>query len=301
MWWRLLVLAAGAALILADATAANAGGSSAVSVLMERLSRPAPDVLARFESAGMRDVRPHVLSPVEQARVSAALAALPPLHRSVLEQRLRRLSFVDGIPGHGTGLTSTVRDTNQFDITLRASLLDESLSSFLTTKERRLFEPDGSGHSIVVEATGIDALTYILLHEASHVVDASLRISSQLDSPFVHNIWKSRTTLMPQLAASLAATTAFRGKERIPVRQAESVYDALSRTPFVSLYATAAAPEDVAELVTWHQVSQRYGGTLTISIVDGEGTPIKRYQPLEFTGVKGRMQLVDALLRQGAH
>lgn len=266
--------------------------------LANKLAAPEADVIAVFEAAGMRDIRPHALTPVELRKVEKALAALPPLHRMVLGTKLRHLSFVDGFPGSGSGLTSKVGSTGQFDITLRASLLDESLAAFLTGKERGVFRADGSGRTITIEAPAGGAFAYVLLHEASHVVDAALGITAAMHGPFTQGIWLDRSTLSPTLAASAAARTTFRREPAVPAAQAPVVYDALARTPFVSLYATAAAPEDFAELVTWREIARRFGAGMTVVLRDGGGAVAHRYVPLDFPGVKARMRHVDALLSQ---
>ena len=271
---------------------------SALPALVNRVAPPEQDVLDRFVAAGMRDVRHHDLTPTERLRIGKALASLPALHRTVLEQRLRRLSFVDGIPGLGSALFSPVAGTDQFDITLRASLLDESLGEFLTVKERRLFEADGSGLVLTVDGTGTDALTFVLLHETSHAVDRAMGLTAQRSSPFVDGIWHDERTLSAPLASSPAAGTAFRDGNKIPMSRAKAVYDALERTPFVSLYATAAAPEDFAELVAWYHISTVHGGRLTITLRDGDGNQVSRHVPLESPAVRARMVHVEALLRR---
>jgi len=285
-------------LLVVAAVAMLATGRSGAQGLAERVAPPDKEVIAIFEAAGMREVRPHVLTHGEHSRIEQVLAGLPALHRSVLEKRLRHLSFVDGIPGHGTGLTSPVEGSGQFDITLRASLFDETLSGFLTNKERRLFEADGSGRTVTVEATGMDALAYVLLHEASHVVDATLGLSTKPGGAFASGIWQDRTTLAPALATSQAMTTSFRRGPLVPVGRSDTIYDALARTPFVSLYATAAAPEDLAELVTWREIAQQRKGSLTITISDADGNQVKRYEPLAFPAVKARMERLGQLLRE---
>lgn len=289
MRMKLLALAMGTLLSVANARAD-------APALESRIGAPSADVIARFESAGMRAVRPHVLDAAERARVAAALAALPVLHRDILDRHLRSLAFVDGIPGLGTGLTARLPD-GRYDITLRASLLDQSLEAFLTDKERNVFAADDSGASVVVRAEG-DALGYVLLHEATHVVDGALGLSTRRNGPFTSGIWIDRITLAPRLAASPAAETTFRRAPRLPAGRAGAVYDALAQSPFVSLYASAAAPEDLAELVTWRDLSQRHGATLAIEIVDAGGATLKRYEPLAFPGVQARMELVDRLLRR---
>lgn len=292
----LLAAAAAALLWMGQAGAGEADGSA----LASRVALPEPEVIKTFEGAGMRDVRPHVLTPAERTRVEAALAGLPALHRRILAQKLRRLSFVDGIPGQGTGLTSRVDEGGRFDITLRATLFDESLSQFLTAKERRLFAPDGSGRSVTVEASGADALFYVLLHEASHVVDSTLGLSTKQGGAYTAGIWEDRTTLSPGLAASPAAATSFRRRPPLPIGQAGAVYDALAKTPFVSLYATAAAPEDLAELMTWRDIARRRQGSLAITVSDAAGKPLARYEPLSFPAVQARMARVDELLRDSS-
>lgn len=289
-----IVTAAGIVLALA----ATLNHAAAAEVLASRVTAPAQGAIERFAGAGMRDVRPHVLTAAERSKVEAALAALPAAHRAVLEKRLRNLSFVDGIPGADIGMIADVGETGQFDFTLRASLIDESLGAYLTTRERRLFEADGSGRSIVVEATGMDALTYVLLHETTHVLDVGMGITASMESPFVTGIWEGRNALTPALAGSAAATTLFRGGRPVPLGKAETIYDALAQTPFVSLYATAAATEDLAELLAWNEILQRRRGTLVITIVDGGGKVVKRYEPLGFPAVKARMARVDELLKQ---
>lgn len=302
MRMRLLAVAVGTLLFGANAGAdappavAPAATPAAAPALAGRIGAPSQDVIATFASAGMREVRAHVLSDAERARVEAALAALPALHRALLDKHLHRLAFVDGIPGHGSGLTSRLAQGG-YDITLRASLLDQSLGAFLTDKERHAFTPDGSGRAVVIEASG-DALGYVLLHEASHVVDGALGLSTRADGPFTAGIWRDRTALAPSLAASPVATTAFRRAPALPASKAEAIYDALAHSPFVSLYASAAAPEDLAELLTWRALSRLHGATLAISVVDADGATLKRYAPLDFPGVKARMDQVDQLLRQ---
>lgn len=116
--------------------------------LSSRIGRPDPAIVEIFSGAGATAISAHELTPEELTIVNRALARLPRLHRDVLERHLRRLSFLDLQPGSGSALTSRAgleETSSQFDITLRASLLGESLTAFLNAKEARLFEDDGSG------------------------------------------------------------------------------------------------------------------------------------------------------------
>lgn len=282
---RILIAALGIALMpLAHATQQNSPLSEPVGVeaLMARIGPPSDEAVDEFKKAGMEDVRPHMLTAAERAKIEAVLVSLPTLNRRVLENDMHLLAFVDGIPGEGTGLTSQTAKTGFYEITLRASILEESLSTFLTTKERRVFTDDGSGITVTVEGTGTDALTYVLLHESTHVMDRICGITTEPRSRFVADIWTSQRRMVPQLASSVAATTFFRGGRPFAVRQAATLYDALAQTPFVSLYATASAQEDFAELVAWHQVLKQHHGDLVIQVNDVNAKTLRRWEPLIF-------------------
>ncbi len=300
-WMRLqiLIVALGiASMPLAHATQQDSPQSetSGVEALMARVGPPSPEAVDEFKKAGMEDVRPHMLTAPERAKVQAALASLPALNRHVLEKKLHYLAFVDGIPGEGTGLTSPAAKTGLYDITLRASILDEPLSTFLTTKEHRVFPDDGSGITVTIKGTGTDALTYVLLHESTHVVDNSCGITAEPHSPFTAGIWASQKEMVPALASSVAATTYFRGGHPIGLAKAATVYDALAQTPFVSLYATATSQEDFAELVAWYEILKQHHGDLVIEVNDAHGKALGRWEPLTFPEVQKRFADVEKLL-----
>ena len=296
---QLLIAALSVVLVpLAHATPQDPSqsGAAGVEALIARVGPPSHLAIQEFKNAGMEAVIPHTLTASERAKVETALASLPLLTRHVLEKKLHSLAFVDGIPGEGTGLTSTVAKTGLYDITLRASILDEPLSIFLTTKERRLFTDDGTGLTVAVNGTGTDALTYVLLHESTHVVDKSCGITADPHSRFVDGIWVSQRKFVPHLESSAAATTVFHGGRPLGVGQAATVYDALAQTGFVSLYATHGSLDDFAELVAWREVLIQHQGTLVIEVNDASGKNLRRWEPLTFPGVQKRFEDVDELL-----
>jgi len=263
--------------------------------LMERVGQPAEDDITTFKKAGMQDVTPHILTDEERMAVEAALASLPSLNKQVLQQNLNKLAFVDGIPGEGTGLTSPSARKGLSNITLRASVINESLTTFLTNKERRVYKPDGSGLTISVTGTGTNALRYVLLHESTHVVDVSCGVTTNPRSKFVQGIWTGHSTLAPSIAA-ITPKTYFRGADHLPIAKASDVYDALAQTPFVSLYATASRQEDLAELVTWHEIYTQDGGDLIIGLKDAGGKTIEEWHPLRFPRARERFADVEKLL-----
>ncbi len=267
--------------------------------LDSRIGRPDPAIIDIFSGAGASAISVHKLTPEELAMVNRALARLPRLHRDLLQRHLRRLSFLDLQPGSGSALTSRVgldETSLQFDITLRASLLEESLTAFLNTKEARLFEDDGSGFGVAFDAGESDALTYILLHEASHVVDQVLGLTDNAAGPFRAGIWNDLRALSQPHASSLAARTPFRRESAVPLRYSPAFYESLRKSPFVSFYASAAAPEDLAELFAWQQLASRFDQSLTLTIRDRGGATLYRYDPLESPKVQSRFVEVQALL-----
>lgn len=88
-----------------------------------------------------------------------AFTTLPPVHQRVLRERLRRISFLDGMPN--TALTSTVdpdAPAPVYDLTIRAGVLHENVSELLTNKERTCFDFDGSARTVVIGAGTLEAI-----------------------------------------------------------------------------------------------------------------------------------------------
>ena len=267
-----------------------------VQELMERVGPPSKVAIRDAKKVGMKDVKLHTLTDSERVKVAAAFASLPTLNRHILEKRLHYLAFLDGIPGEGTALTSPATRKGFYDITFRASVLNESLSTFLTTKEQRVFAADGSDIAVSVEGTGTDALTYLLLHESTHVLDFSCNTTTEPHSRFTEGIWTDPDTMVSHLATSAAARTHFHQGHPIGFGEAVAVYDSLAQSPFVSLYATASQYEDLAELVSWRELMSKHGGNLSIEVTDSQGKTMRHWEPLTFPGVEKRFAEVDKLL-----
>jgi hypothetical protein len=270
-------------------------GADELGILLSRVGAPGALAISQFKKAGMQDVTPHSLTADQRRKVAVALAALPKLTRHVLALRLHTLAFLDGIPGEGTGLTSPASVPGLYDISLRTSVIDESLIQFLTTKEALVFLNDGTGASVTVTGTGADAVTYVLLHESAHILDKVCNITGSSDESFESNVWRNDRELAPALAG-VTPKTHFRGGGRLPLTQAPAVYDALARTPFVSLYATANRKEDFAELLAWQNVAARPQGDLVITEENAGAGTSRRWHPLESSGVRVRFARLSNLL-----
>ncbi len=281
------------------------------SALDARITDTPASVLKMFAEAGLGSPTAHTLTAAERVKLSAAFAALPPLHRRVLSERLRSISFLDGMPN--TALTSTVNPTEPyrlFDITIRASVLGETVSEFLTQKERTCFDAAGSTRTVSIDAGSLDAIVYVILHEATHVVDSSLgltpaaRLGAQPAdgapaTAFTKDVWQDRTTIASAYRDPLLERVKYRATgEVLPIARADAVYAALRRTPFASLYGSSNWHDDVAETVAWYHLTQRLNHPYRIVLRDA-GKEIAAYEPMQSPLVRGRFDLMARFYEDG--
>jgi hypothetical protein len=264
--------------------------------LESRVKKTPATVLKMFKELGGDPPAPHALTETERRKVYGVFAALPPLHRRVLRERLRSISFLDGIPN--TALTSTVNPDEPYrlyDITIRAGILGERVSDWLTQKERTCFD-GGGALNVSIEAGTLDAIIYVLLHEATHIVDSSLGLTPEMRSnqparvatTFTEGVWTGATTLRPQYRDPLLERVLFRaGGEVLPIAQAQSVYAALRRTPCPSLYGSRNWYDDVAEYVTLYHLTEVLHQPYRI-VIRKEGKEVFAYEPFKSDLVRGR-------------
>lgn len=273
------------------------------SALESRVGEADPSILRMFADADLPPPRAHVLSDAERQSLARAFTTLPPVHQRVLRERLRRISFLDGMPN--TALTSTIESeaaTPVYDLVIRAGVLRESVSEFLTNKERSCFDVTGSTRTVVVEAGALEAIVYVLLHEATHMVDGALGLTPENGSSpaadaglLTAGVWTDRLTVTSAYASPLLDGLVYRrGGRPIPVSDAHKVYGALQRTPFVSLYASSNWHDDVAELVAWHHLTSRLGQPYRI-VVRERDLEVLVYEPMASPLVQRRLRLLSPM------
>ena len=260
------------------------------SLLSDRIQISPESVFSKFRSAGMKPVN-HVLTNPEKEKVEKAFSVLPPLYQDILKEHLHSISFMDNMPN--TALTSPVETTDskeKFNITFRAEILYETISEWATWKENTgyLKTNDSEDYHISVEAGEMDAIIYVLLHEATHVVDAVLKITPHPENnealiqptQFTRNIWDAINMPVQEFIIPLLETTRFRSGKPISISQAAEVYKALLHTPFVSLYGMASWHEDLAEIATIYHLVEKLHQTFRISVKKND-KEIYRYEPLK--------------------
>jgi len=280
--------------------------------LEARIGSAPATVLKMFEDGGETPPIPHVLTAVERGALADAFARLPPLHRRILGERLRRVSVLDGMPN--TALTSTVNMDEPyrlFDLTIRATIFDETVSAFLTNKERSCFDATGSTITVSVEAVSLPAIDYVRLHLGTHMVESSLGLTPKVGSdgtildashpatPFTDGIWTGPLTPAPVYGTQLAARVRFYpGGKVLPAVQARGVYAALRRTPFASLYGSANWFDDLAEYVALSHWTGKLGQPYRIVVRDG-GQELFAYEPMASALVRRRLDQMAQFYEEG--
>ena len=255
-------------------------------------------VFKMFIEAGMEPSN-HVLTALEKEKVEQAFAILPPLYKKILKEHLQSISFMDNMPN--TALTSPVEtadSTKQFNITFRAGILKETISEWATWKEKTIINnPKNSGFEILIDAGKLDAIQYVLLHEATHVVDAILNLAPHLDkkdslvipTAFTKDIWSKMNTPVAKFTNPLLENTRFRSGKIQPISSASEIYSTLKKTPFPSLYGMASWHEDIAELVSIYHITHKLNQPFVIYIREKDKV-IATFEPMKNKLVKKRVK-----------
>lgn len=276
-------------------------GIDTTSSLESRVKEAPASVLKMFQEFKGPAPTVHTLTEEEKRKLSAAFAALPPLHRRILSERLRSVCFLDGMPN--TALTSTVNANEPyrvFDIIIRAGVLHQTASEWLTEKERSIFDAAGSPLSVSIEAGKRDALVFVLLHEATHIVDFCLKLTPPPPpdnlsagglppTAFTQGVWNDRVAVTETYRDPLRERILFyRNGKKLTMDQAEAVYNSLRRTPFVSLYGGTNWHDDLAEYLSVYHWTQVFKQPYRI-VLRKEGKEFFIYEPMKSDLVRSRI------------
>jgi hypothetical protein len=193
------------------------------------------------------------------------------------------------------------KDCTAFDLVINALVLNETISQFATRKERTLFDASGSTLSVSIEAGSMSALTFIVLHETTHMVDMTINLMPQvapsftipedMHTPFSRGIWeKSRQPVAAYFTPLLSSATWFTGKP-MRIEKAQAFYEDLQKTPFPSSYAASSNIEDLPELVALNELTGRFKQPWRIEVRDGTRL-IHSYEPMKSPLVRARLPLL---------
>ncbi len=277
-------------------------GLDTTSTLRERIKPGHPRILNMFEEAGMSPTN-HQLSGDEKRIINSSFEKLPKLHQEILKERLLQISFLDNMPN--TALTAPVNPKDSlklFTITVRAEILNQTVSEWLTEKEKSCFDFSNSELDLRYDAGNLNAFVYVLIHEATHIVDASLGIYSNNSNPnlsevlsenrFTKDVWEDRTKVSNEYESELLDSTYFRSREILPIKKAQKVYIELANSPFVSLYGRNSCHEDFAEFVTIKYLNEKFGQNFSVLLTQ-KGRTTFQFDPLKSKAVRRRLNELD--------
>lgn len=280
-------------------------GSIDSTALFQRIQIAPESVFTMFRKAGMQPIN-RTLTAVQKEKVRKAFEQLPTVHQRILRQHLQSISFMDNMPNTAlTSLLDSAGGPNRFNITFRASLLDETISEWATWKENTGFEPTANGlYRVRVEGGNLDAILYVLMHEATHIVDAILNITphpaqTQVvvePTRFTKGVWQTLNVPDEKYKDSLLEKTRFRSGRPMPINLAPAVYRTLSTTPFPSLYAMAAWSEDIAELATIYHLTTRLNQPFYV-VVTKDQVELARFDPMKNKRAKQRLKQLTIFYR----
>jgi len=260
-------------------------------------TQPAPEsVFKKFRDAGMDPVE-HKLTDVEREKINNAFSILPRLHQKILKKHLHSISFMDNMPN--TALTSPIETSDSvkvYNITFRAEILNQTISEWTTWKENTCYvkSPDNE-YQVMIDAGNLDAIIYILLHEATHVLDGVLNLTPHLDEKdiwegsknFTQNVWDTYNKPSENIISPLLETVLFRSGKPIAISNASEVYKEIQKTPFVSLYSTASWYEDLAEALTIYHLTEKMKQSYKVVVLKN-GVQAASYEPNKNKHVKKR-------------
>src|SRR5215469_1407593 len=191
------------------------------------------------------------------------------------------------------------RRLNRCTVSLFAGALHETVSELVTRKERTLFESAGSDLSVTVEGGTLSAIVYVLLHEATHIVDFTVGAAPTPahpggKHPLVSEIWQDDRTPTNEYRLPVLMSIFWRTRQAMPIAQAAELYEALSHTPFISVYSSCDSHDDLAELVAWTELTGRLHQPYRIVISNGANI-VRVFEPAQSNLVRARQKFLSEL------
>lgn len=278
-----------------------------------RVGETSADVLEMFKEAGFATPKNHVKR-LGEAPVSICNRRLPPLQKRILTQRLRNISFLDGMPN--TVLTSSINPDEAFrlfDVTVNAAILSQNASEWATKKERTCFDSSGSELSVSIDmGTKLDALVYVLIHEATHIVDACEHITPETTAKpvdgkakpdpeqygFTKGVWIELKKPVERFGYAKRERL-FIPATAIPIDEAIDLYSSFRSTPFVSLYGSTSWFDDLAEYAAVYHLTEVLKQPFRIVVRKGDAE-IFVYEPMKSELVRGRIDEMKRFYREAS-
>lgn len=279
----------------------TAFGIDPTSTLDSRIGDIPPDRIKFLVSDPKMPVASHAITPEDRRKIAAAFAYLTPLQKRVAQDRLRSISVADGMGGNASTVRVSCKDCLAFDLVINSIVLNETLSQFATRKERTLFDASGSTLNVSIDAGQMSALTFIVLHEFTHMVDMTLELTPQTapgqpiseaqQTSFGRGIWATGNDPVAAYRTPLIDGARWRSGKTMRIEQATAYYEDLAKTPFPSSYATAMPVEDLPELLALNELTGKLKQPFRIEVRDGARV-IASYEPMKNPLVRARLPLL---------
>lgn len=244
------------------------------SPLESRLQRAPGWLLDGLAAAdGVRSYKTADPTPEQLALVRAVYSSLPLKMRKVLDERLIGVFIVEDYSSNG--LTNWALDDQNrvYPYTvLNAASFRATALELLAKRDASLFT--GTPEAGYQAGNDLPGVYYTLLHEGFHAYDyvavatpyvqpgGEQCIHPERDLAVSWDVWKSYDAPKPEADFPQRKKLKFfhlDGGPLVAPEEAPSLYDALSRSPFPSLYAAKSWAEDAAELFTLYTLTRKLG------------------------------------------
>ena len=143
-------------------------------------------------------------------------------------------------------------------------------------------------------------MVYVLLHEATQVVDFVEGVSPDPahpggNHPLASGIWREDRTLGDEYKLPILMDILWRNGRPMSIAHAVDLYDALGRTPFISVYASCDPNDDFAELAAWSELTERLHQPYRI-VISKSTTVIRVFEPAHSHLVRMRQNVLRQLI-----
>lgn len=259
---------------------------------------------------GVSDYDLYTLTDEEKRMFGEYIELLPSLYREVLQERLLAIYFVEDLVTSGlTDFVLSDSDDVYSILFINPKVFELTISELITFKDQSCFIYDHEGPILQIDVSGdYSGLLYILMHEATHIVDYALGITPYTDkslkqlhlvrkdeSDFVSRIWQDYDETVEYLFLSFPEKLNFYSTDeddKVSFDHLLGIYQELRNSPFVSLYSTINWAEDLAEYATFYYFTNDLNMDYKITIREN-GTTIFDYSPFSSSLVVQRADFLD--------
>ncbi len=258
------------------------------STMESRVGPPPPFLLDWLRTNdGRADYLPYTPTASERKMIAGWLQLLPAGMEGVLRRRLIGIYLVENFLGNG--LSNLVLGSGPGEryawVVLNTEGFSRTLSGTLTGREASAF----MGGGVSVECGGREpaGIFYALTHEITHAYDYTAGITPYVEPEWYEllagappwpeprwEVWRGYRTPLPEHDFAARKKLAFYGMgggPKLKAAEAAAVYDALSASPFVSLYGSQNWAEDAAEMMVYSATRRLLGSSCRVKYKEPSG------------------------------